>query len=72
MTTLAGSADDLMGCVKDSIQDIDNFGTKTGLGINIPAAICGIVTSMAIAPMIEGEILYNRAAKYLTNYLISV
>lgn len=68
LTTLAGSADDLMGCVKDSIQDIDNFGTKTGLGINIPAALCGILTSMAIAPMIEGEILYNRSAKYLKKY----
>lgn len=68
LTTLAGSADDLMGCVKDSIQDIDNFGAKTGLGINIPAAFCGIATSMAIAPMIEGEILYKRAGKYLNKY----
>ena len=68
LTTLAGSADDLMGCVKDSIQDIDNFGTKVGLGINIPAALCGVATSMAIAPMIEGEILYNRAGKYLNKY----
>lgn len=68
LTTLAGSADDLMGCVKDSIQDIDNFGAKTGLGINIPAALLGIATSMAIAPMIEGEILYNRSAKYLNKY----
>ena len=68
LTTLAGAADDLMGCVKDSIQDSDNFGLKTGLGINIPAAIFGVLTSMAIAPMIEGEILYNRSAKYLNKY----
>ena len=68
LTTLAGAADDLMGCVKDSIQDTDNFGIKTGLGINIPSAIFGVLTSMAIAPMIEGEILYKRSAKYLNKY----
>ena len=68
MTTLAGSADDLMGCVKDSIQDIDNFGVKKGLGINIPAALFGILTSAAIAPMIEGQVNYNRAEKYLRKF----
>lgn len=67
-TTLAGSADDLMGCVKDSIQDIDNFGWNKGLAINIPAALFGILTSAAIAPMIEGQVQYNRAAKYLQKY----
>lgn len=65
MTTIAGAADDLMGCVKDSIQDTDNFGLKTGLAINIPSALFGIATSMAIAPMIEDEIKFNRAVKYL-------
>ena len=67
-TTLSGSADDLMGCVKDSIQDVDNFGWAKGMAINIPAAFCGIITSAAIAPMIEGQISYNRAEKYLKKF----
>ena len=67
-TTIAGSADDLMGCVKDSIQDVDNFGWEKGMGINIPAALFGILTSAAIAPMIEGQVAYNRAGKYLKKF----
>jgi len=64
-TTLMGSWDDLAGCVKDYAQDSNNFGDKTALAINIPAAALGIASSFAIAPMVENQIAFNRAEKFL-------
>lgn len=64
--TLAGSADDIAGCVKDWFQDADNFGAGTATGVAIPSAALGVASSLAVAPMIEDQIAYNKAVKHLT------
>jgi hypothetical protein len=63
--TLMGSLDDLSGCVKDAVQDTDNFGLGWGIGIAIPSAIAGVLSSAFISPTIDAHIEYNRAEKYL-------
>jgi hypothetical protein len=63
--TLMGSLDDLSGCVKDAVQDTDNFGLGWGLGIAIPSAIAGVLSSAFISPTIDAHIEYNRAEKQL-------
>lgn len=63
--TLIGSLDDLAGCVKDSIQDADNFGVGTSLAIALPSAAVGVLSSAFISPTIDAHIEFNRAEKVL-------
>ncbi len=70
--TLAGSWDDLSGCVKDYFQDENNFGKKAAILIGIPSAVVGVLSSFLIAPMIEDQIKFNRSKNYLIkNKIIS-
>ena len=63
LTSLQGSADDCMGACKDYVQDQNNFGTKTALGIGILSIAAGVLSSMAIAPTLEAMVTYNRAER---------
>ena len=63
--TFLGSLDDLSGAGKDCIQDTDNFGLGWGVGIALPSAIMGVLSSAFIAPTIDEHINFNRAEKML-------
>ena len=63
LTSLQGSLDDCMGACKDYVQDQNNFGTKTALGIGILSIAAGVLSSMVIAPTIEAMVTYNRAER---------
>ena len=66
--TLLGSLDDLSGCVKDCVQDTDNFGLAKGLAIAVPSAAVGVLSSAFIAPTIDAHIEYNCAEKLLRKH----
>ena len=62
-TTVQGAGDDCMGACKDYMQDQNNFGTPTALGIAGASMAVGIGSSAAIAPTVNGIVDYNRAEK---------
>lgn len=66
--TLLGSLDDLSGCVKDAVQDTDNFGFGKAMAIALPSAAAGVLSSAFIAPTIDAHIEYNCAEKLLRKH----
>lgn len=66
--TLLGSLDDLSGCVKDAVQDTDNFGFGKAMAIAVPSAAAGVLSSAFIAPTIDAHIEYNCAEKLLRKH----
>ena len=61
----AGSWDDCLGAVKDFFQDKDNFGTKRATGIMLPSMVMGVLTSLAISPIMDSVISYSKAKSYV-------
>lgn len=64
----AGSWDDCLGAVKDFFQDQDNFGTKRAIGIAIPSMIMGVLTSLAISPLMDSMISFSKAKAYVAKH----
>ena len=64
----AGSWDDCLGAIKDFFQDKDNFGTKKAMGIMIPSMVMGVLTSIAISPLMDSMISFSKAKAYVSKH----
>ena len=62
---LTGSLDDCLGAYKDRKQDTEVFGKKTANKIFGWSVAAGVGSSLAIAPLMEATVNYNRV-KYAT------